>query len=218
MTNLGHQKPEPVPDNFSCGYAGTRFQESGNEGEEKDVVTEHENQTHCPGNHYRTYSDYYPLRLPRFQMPLRAEQRVETDTLNCIYYTAALSKKKSLWSFLLPLVCSGPVIVHTAQVLYAVLVFAKCLMVTGSCVKLLCIFGRYVCIAWIWVDLFTELSGMLCFFVRFSDNNVCIWGVPCIDQSTKIHPGNFGRESISRFLDIMWVFLTTFLWACCAGR
>jgi hypothetical protein len=94
MTNLGHQKPEPVPDNFSCGYAGTRFQESGNEGEEKDVVTEHENQTHCPGNHYRTYSDYYPLRLPRFQMPLRAEQRVETDTLNCIYYTAALSKKK----------------------------------------------------------------------------------------------------------------------------
>lgn len=75
------------------GYAGTRFQAAGNEGEEKDVVTEHENQAHRPGNHYCAYSDYYPLCLPRFQMPLSAEQRVETDTFNCIYYTAASSKK-----------------------------------------------------------------------------------------------------------------------------
>ncbi|ONM10431.1 Vesicle-associated membrane protein 722 [Zea mays] len=77
---------------FLALRAGTRFQTAGNKCQEKDVVTEHENQAHRPGNNHRTHSDHYPLCLSWFQMPLSTDQN--TDTFNCTYYTAAWSKKK----------------------------------------------------------------------------------------------------------------------------
>jgi hypothetical protein len=91
MVDLGYVKQWPDSYNLSV-FAGTRFQTAGNKCQEKDVVTEHENQAHRPGNNHRTHSDHYPLCLSWFQMPLSTDQN--TDTFNCTLLYCCLEQKK----------------------------------------------------------------------------------------------------------------------------
>lgn len=126
--------------------AGSRFQAARNAGKEKDVATKHEDQADCSRHNCCTHSHHNPVRVPWIQVQVRAAwSRYIQQSL---YYLLLLLGAKTIWCSVLSLVCSGPVRgawgVFTSSVLGCLL---NVWMVAGSAGS--CIFGRYVCIAWI---------------------------------------------------------------------